>query len=259
VAADERHPLLLLHAGVADSRMWEPIRPRLERERRVLAPDLLGYGERPLPKREYSDVDELVELLDAQGIDRAAVVGASYGGRVAVDLALSHPDRVAALVLAAPALGGWDWSADVRSFGAREDELLESGDLDGAVDLNLRTWVDGRGRGPGEVDPAVRTLVGEMQRRAFALLLDAHASEPYPEERELEPAAAQRLAELTAPTLVVAGDLDLPDFPAIAARIADEAPNARVLTLNGVAHLVSLERPELFAELVLAYLDEVSA
>jgi len=96
------HPLLLLHAAVADSRMWAPIRPRLERARRVLAPDALGYGDRPLPKRAFSRVDDVVALLDAERIERAAVVGASDGGRVAIDLALEHPDRVAALVLAAP-------------------------------------------------------------------------------------------------------------------------------------------------------------
>jgi 3-oxoadipate enol-lactonase len=262
VSNEERHrraPLLLLHAGVADSRMWNPIRSRLERGRRVLAPDLLGYGERPLPQGEYSDVDELVVLLDGEGIQRAVVVGASFGGRVAIDLALSHPRRVAALVLAAPGLSGWDWSAETRAFGAHEDELLEKGDVEAAVALNVRTWVDGRGRGPGDVDPAVRELVADMQRRAFELLLDAYAAEPQPHERLLEPPAATRLGELTAPTLVVVGDLDVPDFPRIADRLAAEAPRARVVTLNGVAHLPALERPELFGELVLAFLDEVGA
>jgi pimeloyl-ACP methyl ester carboxylesterase len=249
-------PLLLLHAGVADRRMWAPILPRLERDRRVLAPDLRGYGERPLPQGEFSHVDDLVALLDAEHVQRAAVVGASFGGAVAVDLALAHRDRVAALVLAAPALGGWDWSQETRDFGGREDELLERGDVDGAVELNLQTWVDGRNR-EGEVDQTVRGLVGGMQRRAFELLLEAYSSEPHPEPRELEPPAAGRLAELQLPILVVVGDLDMPDFPAIAEALAEGAPNARVVELNGVAHLPALERPELFAELVLAFLAEV--
>jgi 3-oxoadipate enol-lactonase len=251
-------PLLLLHAGIADRRMWEPILPRLERARSVLAPDLSGYGERPLPDGEFSHVDDdALAALDGADVQRAAVVGASFGGRVAIDLALSHPDRVAALVLAAPALGGWDWSEETRIFGAREDELLESGDIDGAVELNLRTWVDGRGRTPGEVDAHMRASVGEMQRRAFDLLLQAYASEPHPQERELDPPAAQRLQELSMPTLVIVGDLDLPDFPAIAHAIADRAPHARVVEIAGMAHLPALERPELFAELVLAFLGEV--
>jgi 3-oxoadipate enol-lactonase len=251
------HPLLLLHAGVADSRMWAPIRPRLERARPVLAPDGLGYGERPLPKAAFSRVDDVIEVLDREGVERVAVVGASDGGRVAIDLALDHPDRVAALVLAAPALGGWQWSQEVREFGAAEDELLEAGRIDEAVDLNVRTWVDGRGRGPEAVDSGVRELVRDMQRRAFDHLLSAYAEEPHPQEHGPDEPAATRLGRLQAPTLVIVGELDMPDFPAIADRIATEAASARVISLNGVAHLPSLEKPELFAELVLAFLDEL--
>jgi 3-oxoadipate enol-lactonase len=237
--------------------MWEPLRPRLERSRRVLAPDLRGFGERPLPDGAFSYVDDLVELLDAESVERAAVVGASYGGRIALELALAHPGRVPALVLAAPGLGDWDWSPEVRAFGAREDELLESGDVEAAVGLNVRTWVDGRGRGADEVDPAVRTLVADMQRRAFQHVLAAYAEEPHPEAVWPEPPAASRLHELAAPTLVAVGELDQTDFRAIAAHIAEQAPRARVVTLEGVAHLPSLERPELFAELTLAFLDEL--
>ena len=253
----DRTPLLLLHAGIADSGMWEPILPRLESPRRVLAPDLRGFGSRPLPKEEFSHVDDIVALLDAEGVERAAVVGASFGGQKSIDLALTHPDRVAALVLAAPALGGWEWSVETRAFSAEEEELLEAGQVEAAADLNVRTWVDGRGRGPEAVDGAIRELVREMQLQAFGHVLEAYAAEPYPEDRRLDPPAAARLAELAAPTLVIVGDLDMPDFPRIAARIADEAPQARVIEIAGVAHLPSLERPDLFAELVLAYLDEV--
>jgi 3-oxoadipate enol-lactonase len=253
----DRTPLLLLHAGIADSRMWKPILPRLESPRHVLAPDLRGFGTRPLAKEEFSHVDDVVALLDAEGVERAAVVGASMGGAVAIDLALSHPERVAALVLAAPALHGWDWSDETRAFSAKEDELFESGQVEAATDLNVRTWVDGRGRGPDEVDGVIRELVWEMQFQAFDHVLNAYSTEPHPEERRLDPPAAERLAELTPPTLVIVGDLDMPDFPRIAARIAEQAPRARVIEIAGVAHLPSLERPELFAELVLAYLEEL--
>jgi 3-oxoadipate enol-lactonase len=237
--------------------MWKPILPRLESPRHVFAPDLRGFGSRPLGKEAFSYVDDVLAMLDEERVDRAAVVGASMGGRVAIDLALSHPDRVAALVLAAPALGGWDWSEETRGFSDKEDELFESGQVDAATDLNVRTWVDGRGRGPDEVDGAIRELVRDMQFQAFEHVLNAYSTEPHPEERRLDPPAVDRLGELAAPTLVVVGDLDLPDFPRIAARIAEQAPRARVIEIAGVAHLPSLERPELFAELVLAYLEEL--
>jgi 3-oxoadipate enol-lactonase len=253
----DRTPLVLLHAGIADNRMWGPILPRLESARRVLAPDLRGYGTRPLEKEPFSYVDDVVALLDAEGIDRAVLVGASNGGRISINVALEHPDRMAALVLAAPALDGWAFSEETRAFGAQEDELLEIGRVDAAVDLNVRTWVDGRGRGPDDVDPGIRELVREMQALAFHHVLNAYSTEPHPEERGLDPPAADRLAELTPPTLIVVGDRDLPDFPRIAARIAEEARNARVIEISDVAHLISMERPELFAELVISYLDEI--
>jgi pimeloyl-ACP methyl ester carboxylesterase len=247
-------PLLLLHAGVADRRMWEPLLPLLEARHPVLAPDLRGFGDEPFPDGEFSHVDDLVALLDRAELERAAVVGASNGGRVAIDLTLAHPERVGALVLAAPALGGWEWSEEIDAYGEREDELFEAGDLDATVELNLATWVDGRGRRPGDVDPGLRSFVGEMQRRALDHAVPAFAAEPYPTERRIEPAAVGRLGELRVPVLVVLGGLDVPDFAAIGERLAAEA-GARVVVFEDTAHLPSLEQPERFAALVLEFLD----
>ena len=252
------HPLLLLHAGVADRRMWNPIRPRLERARRVLSPDGLGYGERPLPKAEFSRVDDVITLLDTSNVERAAVVGASDGGRVAIDLALEHPDRVAALVLAAPALGGWNWSQQVREFGGAEDELLEAGKDRGGgraqrPDVGRRPRPRaGRGR---RRDPRPRPRDADARLRAPARLRTRTSRTRRSTGRTWPRSTGWESWQ--APTLVLVGELDLPDFPAIAERIAAEAPRARVISLDGVAHLPSLEKPELFAELVLAFLDEL--
>jgi pimeloyl-ACP methyl ester carboxylesterase len=247
-------PLLLLPSAVADRRMWTALLPAFEARHRVLAPDLRGSGDEPYPEGEYSHVDDLVALLDREGVDRVAVVGASNGGRVAIDLALAHPDRIAALVLAAPGLGGWAWSDEVEAYGAREDELFEQRDLEGMIDLNLEMWVDGSARGPDDVDPGVRELVREMQRRSFEHVAQAYAEEPYPTERRLEPPAVERLGELRVPILVVLGALDVSDFAAIGERLGQEA-GARVVEFENVAHLPSLEQPERFAALVLEFLD----
>lgn len=252
--------VLLVHAGVADRRMWEPLRTELEEAgHRLLAPDLRGFGERPLEPGPFSHVDDLVALLDAEGVRRAAVVGASFGGKNALDLALAHPDRVAALVLIGPAVGGWDFSDEVQAFGEQEDALLDAGDVDAAVELNLRTWVDGPERQPNDVDPGVRALVGEMQKRAFELQLDAYAAEPYPEGRALDPPALGRLGEIGAPTLVLVGELDVEDFREQASRVAEEIRGARLEAVGGTAHLPSLERPELVARTIVGFLHEVGA
>lgn len=241
----------LLHSTVCDSRMWDREFPELAERYRVLRYDLRGFGRSPLPAEDWSNVDDLRGLLDEVGMDTAALVGVSGGAAVSLDFALAHPDRVRGLVLAAPAIGGLDWSAEVQRFGEQEDALLEAGDLDGAVELNVRLWVDGPNRGPDAVDPAVRAKVGEMQRRAFEVQL---ASEPG-EHRRLQPPAIERLEEVAAPTLVIVGDADVADVLERADLLARRVPGARKVVLPDTAHMVNLERPEAFLRLVLDFLD----
>jgi pimeloyl-ACP methyl ester carboxylesterase len=251
--------VVLLHAGVCDSRMWEPNRASLGDGRRLVIPDLRGFGRSEWGTGPYSHVDDVIDLLDRLGIEQAAFAGASFGGRVAIDVALEHPSRVTALLLAAPALGGWDWSAEVRAFGEREDELLDGGDVPGAVELNLRMWVDGPARGPSDVDRALRGFVGEMQRRAFELALEAFAAEPFPgPERALDPPAAGRLGAIRVPTLVAVGELDVQDMRSIAAAVAGGVQGGRLEVIAAAAHLPSLERPDVFDELAAGFLRDAS-
>jgi pimeloyl-ACP methyl ester carboxylesterase len=162
------HPLVLLHAGVADSRMWDAQWTAFARHYTVIRYDRRGFGRSEMPPASFSYHEEL------------------------------------------RALGGYQWSDEMRRFGAEEDVALEQGDLAAASDLNVRTWVDGPHRPPGQVDPAIRELVREMQHRAFTL------DSPDAELRPLEPPAAGRLAQVRAPTLVAVGDLDMGDMQAIA-------------------------------------------
>ena len=248
----------LIHSTVCDSRMWDTEFAALAERYHVLRFDLRGYGRSELPPGPYSFVDDLRGLLDEAGLERAALIGVSGGAALALDFALAEPKRVAALVLAAPAVGGLDWSEEVQRFGAREDELLDAGDLDGAVELNLRMWVDGPRRGPDEVDAAMRAKVGEMQRRAFDVQLAAFAGDEQPgPQARLDPPASQRLEEVRAPTLVIVGDADVPDILERADLLGSRIPNARQVVLPEVAHMVNLERPETFLALVEEFLAGV--
>lgn len=172
---------------------------------------------------------------------------------MAIEVALEHPARVAGLVLVCPGLRGWDWSEEMRDFAVREDELLEAGEVHEAVKLNIRTWVDGPTRRPNQVEAAVRARVAKMQKRAFELALATPDAGP---ERALDPPARGRLGELALPVLVVLGALDVPNMLEIGRTIAAEAPDVRLETIAGVAHLPSLERPEEFDRLVLDFLAE---
>ncbi|GAA1736006.1 hypothetical protein GCM10009809_33980 [Isoptericola hypogeus] len=137
--------VLLLHAGVADRRMWDAVAPPLAHAFRVIRPDLRGFGASPLPgpgsAEAYTNADDLAALLDDVGVPDAVVVGCSYGGRVALELAARHPARVRELVLLCPAAPGVPDTAASEAFDADEARLLDAGDVEGAVRLNVATWL----------------------------------------------------------------------------------------------------------------------
>lgn len=242
--------VLLLHNGLCDRRMWDRQMDTFAVRYRVIRIDLPGSGELPVPAGPYSCAEEVVALLDELGVGAAALVGNSLGGRVAVDVCLAAPDRVWALVLVGAGRAGWPWSDAVRESWRRQDEAAQAGDLDLAVELSLQLWLDGPRRDPGAVGGDVRARVAAMQRRALELEL-AEAEEAGPERRpEGSPAGVR------APTLVLDGELDVPDIGAIAETYAREIPGARRVVIRGAAHVPSLELPDEFDRLVLGFLDE---
>ena len=163
--------MLLIHAGICDSGMWDPQWESFPPGHQTVRCDLRGFGRTPIPPGAFSNAADVVELLERLGLGPASLVGVSLGGRVALEIAAARPDLVDRLVVSGAPLPGYEWSEAVRAFGAAEDEALERGDLDAAVEANLRMWVDGPERRADEVDPALRERVGEMQRRAFELQL----------------------------------------------------------------------------------------
>ena len=241
--------VLLVHEGVADRRMWRGQVPVLAREHRVVAVDLRGFGETPHASGPFSHVDDLREVLDETGIDRATVVGGSLGAKVALELARTHPERVEGLVLCPPVLPGWEWSERVRRGWQEGQEAFEAGDLDRATEVDVQLWVVGPRRDPDAVDAEVRDLVRTMQRRAFELPEPDPPPEPAPDP-------AVRLADVRAPTLVVVGDEDVEDFLAMADTVAAGIPGARKVVVEGAAHVVALEKPEEFNRALLDFLSD---
>jgi 3-oxoadipate enol-lactonase len=250
-AAGAGQPLLLIHAGVADCRMWDDQWAVFAERFRVIRYDLPGYGRSQLPAAPLAFHELPADLLRTLGVGRAHVLGCSFGGRVALDFALTHPEMVSSLVLVCPSVSGETPSEAVERFGEEEDALLEAGDIDGATELNLRMWVDGPRRTSDRVDQTVRERVREMQRHAFSL--------PMPEGFSMErlaPPALERLAEVQAPTLVLVGDYDVEEKIEMAERLAVEIGSARKLVIHGAAHMLSMERPDEFNQVVLDFLAD---
>jgi pimeloyl-ACP methyl ester carboxylesterase len=247
--------LVLVHEGICDSGMWDEQWERYTREFRVLRCDLRGFGQTPLEPGSFSNARDLVEVLEQHGFENAALMGVSLGGRVVLEVALARPDLVRALVLVAPGLPGHDWSQEMQAAWGEEEAALVAGDLAEAVEINLRTWVDGPRREPEDVDAAVRERVGEMQLRALELQVPVGDDA---EEELLVPDLAARLGEVKVPTLILVGDEDVPDMQAITERLEREIPGSRRATIAKTAHVPSMERPQEFDELVLPFLREAA-
>lgn len=229
----ELAPVVLVHAGICDNRMWDGFEPLLGGERRVVRHEMRGFGDTPLPAAgQFSHADDLQAALDAP----AVLVGASFGGQVCLELAARRPDLVAALVLLDAALPDHQWSNEIEEYAAEEERLLEAGDLDAVAELNVLFWA-----------PQVRESVRAMQRQALELQSGSESEEKAPDTIDL--------GAIRAPTLVARGEDDKDDFKRIADRLASEIAGAREATVEGAGHLPALEQPEATARLVLDFLD----
>jgi pimeloyl-ACP methyl ester carboxylesterase len=210
--------VVLLHSGITDARQWSR--------------ELAGWPH----ELAAPDLHEGVALEHP-----AVLVGNSFGGRVALELAVLHPELVLGLVLVAPALPGFETGPELAAAGAREEELYEAGDYAGAAQLMVETWVPAAAT-------AVQDYVREAQERAYSL------PEPTWLPR-LDPPLAERLHEVRAPALLIDGELDQPDFHRIADRLAGELPDVRGrVAIPGAHHLPNLERPAEFDAAVLPFL-----
>lgn len=223
--------VVLLHSTVCDRRMWDPQLPALvDAGYRVIRCDMRGFGESPMPEKEYNNAQDVVDLLDELGAEQTALIGSSGGGRVALEIAARWSRRVTSLALLCTALAGHEPSAELEAFGDREDALLEAGDVTAATELNVNTWV-----GP-QADDATRDKVRRMQRHAFEVQLAGEDVDQIRPEFDL--------ADITARSLLIWGAYDFADFREIATDLSRRLPQARLVELDWAGHLPSMERPD---------------
>jgi pimeloyl-ACP methyl ester carboxylesterase len=245
------HPeTLLLHAGVTDRRSWQHLTPRLPG--RWVAYDARCYGESRHARDDgWSFVGDAVAVLDAYGIDRAALVAGSLGGRTALDLALTHPDRVSALVLVAPAISGAprpDIEPGALPLVEAAREAEEAGDVETTNRLEAHVWLDGPLQREGRVGGATRELFLAMNRIPL--------SAEDPGDREPDAGAWDRLGEIRVPTLVLVGEHDVGYLHDWGRRLADTVADGRYRSLPGVAHLPQLEGDRHTLEVIAGFLAD---
>jgi pimeloyl-ACP methyl ester carboxylesterase len=237
--------VVFLHSSLVDSRMWEPQTASFAWRYRAIRIDARGWGRSDRPDAPWSPVDDLLRALAALGVDRAALIGASMGGRTALDAALARPEMVAALVLVVATVGGFDqWGAELRAMWEEQESALDRGDRDRALELDVDFWVR-----PG--------LGVTSARRIRKLARDnLHVYETDEDLLRRPEPAIDHLGEIRAPTLVLIPEDDVPEIRRCGEIMAGGIPGARKALVPGDHH-PNLRDPQAFDHAVLGFLSEV--
>jgi 3-oxoadipate enol-lactonase len=234
-------PVVLLHEGVVDSRIWDRVVSLLAAELRVIRYDQRGYGRSPMWTEPYSPVDDLFSVVDAAGVERAVLVGASRGGRIALEAVLERPDRVSALVLVGSGLSGHPLDLDVTpEQEARWASAEATADYTAMAELDMEFWA------PLGTDERLRTMFVD----------NARASNSDDPAVELE--AASRLGEIRVPTLIVTGARDVAAMTDIGDLLRREIADAESAVIEDADHMIPWRCPRELSDLVLRFLRNVS-
>lgn len=245
-------PVIFLHAGVCDKRMWESQMAAVAEDGwQAIAYDRRGYGQTTSADEAFSHLDDLEAVLRAHDIHAAVLVGCSLGGGLALDFALRHPGRVMGLALIGTSVTGAPWTATEveQMIEAAEEDAWERGDMEMVNRVQAHEWLDGPRARSGRVGGAARALFLDMNALALG--------QPRLTREEEPPKAWRRVNEVNAPTLLLVGD---EDFTALIERhdhLSEEMPNAFAAMLEGVAHIPSIERPDLVNSMLLEFLDAI--
>ncbi len=245
--------LLLIHAGVADHRMWDDQWAAFAARFRVIRYDTREFGQTTSANVDYSNRQDIADLLRHLGIEHTAIVGVSRGGQIATDFTLEHPEMVTHLIVVAGGVSGFDATATPEEgaiFGQME-ALLEQDDFATLTDLDVHVWGDGPAQPEGRMAAAPRAKMREMVANNYAL----HRDES-PTAQPLDPPAVNRLGEIHVPTLVIYGDLDFTEVARSMGYLAAQVAGAQTVVMPGTAHLPSMEQPERFTQIVQDFLSK---
>ena len=242
--------VILIHGFAMDRRIWDRQFDLLARRCRVVRYDLRGFGRSDLPQGPYSTLDDLAVMMDQLGIDKACVMGISLGGSLALEFALTCPERVAGLVLAGSTLRGYPFSDDYvkeflhyRKIARRQGTAVAQSESMGNPLLRCIA------RKPSLFEP-IKTMIRDYSGFHW-LSHDPH--------RVLYPPAITRLSEITCPVQIIFGQRDIPDLQGVAKQLIAEIKHARSVVIPNVGHIVNMEAPETFNRIVLDFLSTLSA
>jgi len=245
-------PLILIHGGFLDRRMWDDQFSVFAKKYRVIRYDVRNHGLSKGVADTFSHHQDLNELMKGLGIEKACIMGLSMGGYVAIDFTLAYPEQVTALIPVSPGITGYDFNTEtMKPYLDKMREAAQKEDLAMYIEYFQKAWTDGPQREPSQVDSVVRNKIRDMAVNTV--------SQWNPQSREvrLDPPAIHRLKEIKVPTLTILGELDMPEIKEIVEMIGTEVPGARKAVIPEAAHVVNMEKPEAFNKIVLDFLNKL--
>jgi 3-oxoadipate enol-lactonase len=244
--------MLLMHASIANLRMWDPLISTLATDHYVARFDARGFGQSEADDAPYSDREDARHLLNHLGIRQAVIVGASRGGRIGIDLTVESPERVSGLVTIGSGPSGFpdiELTDDEDAFVDRLDAAFRAQDWPTLNRLDVELWCIGVNRSGDDLDPEFVRTAYELNRPNLAHCTEAPVAQP------LDPPSYDRVVDIQVPTLVTVGEFDLSEALAKQAYLLDAIPDAAGYIFSDTAHIPSVENPTEFLEVLTAWLD----
>jgi pimeloyl-ACP methyl ester carboxylesterase len=229
--------LLLLHEGVGDARMWDPVWPTVTSLHRAIRYDVRGFGRSPAATESYTLLADALTVLNYFGIGAAHLVGCSMGGGTAIELALARPEQAKSLVLLCPGIPGYPYPEPDPAVEAQFEAAEAAGDVDGLIRLSLQEW------GRSGDDPTVTDLMRSAIRAWDNQQRYMHEGDP----------VYERLGQLRSPVVVMVGDADSPGLIASNEAAAARIPGCELIRMPGVDHYPTVRAPQLVTETILRF------
>ncbi len=257
--AGQSHPLVLIHGGYANKKLWDDQFEAFAQFYQVIRYDVRGYGDSAVVTAHtppYADWQDLYGLLQFLEIKQTYLLGLSLGGAIAIDFTLEHPSMVDALLPVSTGLSGFDFDQWAKESPLQEsfatlNEAFQSGDVPQMLEGSLRLWTDGPTRTPNQIDASVRERIRAMTMHNWTLPNDVNA----PPAQTIDPPALTRIAEIATPTLIVVGDQDVPAILEIGDLLTEKIKGAKKISISDTAHHLNMEKPEEFNRVVLDFLS----
>ncbi len=227
--------MVLLHDGLLGSESWNGVWDKLAAKYHVIRYDRRGYGRSEPAKRAFSPSDDLAKLLTHLKAQPAVIAGSSSGGALAIDFAIAHPEMVNGLFLIGPVLHGMPYTEYFLARARGNGEPFEkSGDIKAAI----KNWSEDRFLIAHGHDQARKKFYDALLASSQNLKYDPQF------EEKLSPPASQRLAEIKAPTLILAGESDIADVHAHCGAINAGIRDSQRVVVKDAGHLVQLDCPD---------------